>query len=165
MGEYNKWDYQSDYHRQDRLERNIESSTENYDEFDWGVFISLEFDFLYDLKEEYEKWDPRFQHVSIADLSKSNHVQNTSHVNTYNPNANYDNLTIESFAYVVSERYIDIFKELNKYIDNTYENIKQFHESEEYNMYYKDFYDDYYNLTNYNSIVYNFYERVSEGIY
>ena len=69
--DYNKWDYQNDYHHQDRLERNLETESENLDEFDWSIFISDEFDFLYDLLEFYKKYDIRFKYIRLHDLSKT----------------------------------------------------------------------------------------------
>jgi hypothetical protein len=168
MGDYNKWDYQSDYHRQDCLERHIDNESESYDDFDWGTFISLEFDYLCELLEEYEKWDPLFRGVSIVDLTKDNHLNvDKNHIFRTGASSKekiktIDELNIKSFAHVVSSRYTNIFKEFSKYIFTEYKTIEAFHASEEYNMYYKDFYNDYINLTNYDSIVYNFNDRVSE---
>ena len=72
----------------------------------------------------------------------------------------YNKLSIESFAYDVATHFIHTFKELEIYVYNVYESYEKFYLSEKYVNYYKNFYDDYYNLTNYELIKYNIYDRL-----
>jgi len=122
---YNKYDYQDDYHNPTAEMLNSDDQNDNQEKdsnIDWVLFENEFYDQLYEIIDHHKKIDSRFERMYIKDICKPKKM--TKHA--------YKDIAIANLAVEITD-YINSM--IKYYIDTVlkyYESFDQFEESEEY---------------------------------